>query len=1169
MADEEDTLYDEFGNYIGPAQPEEDEAETAPAPQPHEDAFGGEGDDDDAIREDEDYINGDEDGMIDDDEAAPAGQRAIVLHEDKKYYASAEDVYGAGVQTLVEDEDAQPLSEPIVAPRVVRTAAAPGAAEEADAAVHGAAYLADVCACAARVRNVALVGALHHGKTSLADALVAAAGVLGPGAVPQRYTDTRADEQALGVSVKAAAVTVALPAGTGAGAGAGTHHALACVDTPGHVCFAGEVAAALRLADGAAVVVDAVEGVTLQTERLLRAAVREGLAVVVVLNKVDRLVTELHIPPADAYHKLRDILESVNAIVQSTPIPASVRSTRSSSTSAGATGQTQTQGGAAATTKETRRPVPPISPVRGNVVFASALHGWCFTLESLAQVYLDRAAATASKTATSSSGGHHSTGKQRPSRLVLPFDRAGHPFAPEVAAARAGEARGQRATARDLARRLWGDVYYDAATRRFRTHPGNTQNGKRSFVEFVLEPLYKTYSAVLGGDARELGALCRELGVRLGRGATHASDAGTLLQTVLGTFLGRAHALAAALVAHVPSPVRGARRKATLTYTGALAGAHGRALCACRADGPLLLHATKLLARADDAARFDTLARVMSGAVHRGQRVAVLGEGYRPARGDTEDVALAVVARVFIPVGRRRVEVSAAPAGAIVLLEGVDESIVHTATICDSDDFARGQSMGGDDYYGSSNNHDGKDEIDHEEEEYDAPQPFRPLSFDTEPVCKIALEPLHPAELPKMLDGLRKVAKSYLLCVPKKEESGEHTLLGTGELHLDCVLRDLRELYAGIEIKVSDPFVAFAETVLETSAIPCFASTPNRRNKLTLIAEPLDPRLAADIERGAITLPEYDNIADVEEEDGGGDDDYNSLSSSSTATTTATTRRSRNATASQSRRQRERKLAALFLEKKYGWDELAAGSLWAFGPGEQGPNALVDDTLPGEADRGALARARRFVVQGFRWGVREGPLCEEPVRGVAFRVIGAALAAAEAQRSGVQLIPTARRACYSALLTAAPRLLEPVLRVEVQAPHACVAIVCALAGRRRGQVVDERPGAGTPLGTVRVLLPAIEAYGFETELRTHTRGQAFCQQLFDHWDLVPGDPCDRTVVLRPLEPAPVAHLAREFMVKTRRRKGLSDDVAPEKFFDEELRALYDRESLASGRPLPL
>ena len=127
----------------------------------------------------------------------------------------------------------------------------------------------------------------------------------------------------------------------------------------------------------------------------------------------------------------------------------------------------------------------------------------------------------------------------------------------------------------------------------------------------------------------------------------------------------------------------------------------------------------------------------------------------------------------------------------------------------------------------------------------------------------------------------------------------------------------------------------------------------------------------------------------------------------------------------------------------------------------------------------------------------------------------------------------------------------------------------ALAGRRRGQVVDERPGAGTPLGTVRVLLPAIEAYGFETELRTHTQGQAFCQQLFDHWDLVPGDPCDRTVVLRPLEPAPVAHLAREFMVKTRRRKGLSDDVAPEKFFDEELRALYDRESLASGRPLPL
>jgi hypothetical protein len=73
---------------------------------------------------------------------------------------------------------------------------------------------------------------------------------------------------------------------------------------------------------------------------------------------------------------------------------------------------------------------------------------------------------------------------------------------------------------------------------------------------------------------------------------------------------------------------------------------------------------------------------------------------------------------------------------------------------------------------------------------------------------------------------------------------------------------------------------------------------------------------------------------------------------------------------------------------------------------------------------------------------------------------------------------------------------------------------------------------------LQAFLPVIESFGFETDLRYHTQGQAFCLSVFDHWSIVPGDPLDKSVVLRPLEPAPVQHLAREFMVKTRRRKVL-------------------------------
>jgi U5 small nuclear ribonucleoprotein component len=60
--------------------------------------------------------------------------------------------------------------------------------------------------------------------------------------------------------------------------------------------------------------------------------------------------------------------------------------------------------------------------------------------------------------------------------------------------------------------------------------------------------------------------------------------------------------------------------------------------------------------------------------------------------------------------------------------------------------------------------------------------------------------------------------------------------------------------------------------------------------------------------------------------------------------------------------------------------------------------------------------------------------------------------------------------------------------------------------------------------------------------------------VFDHWAVVPGDPLDRSIVLHPLEPSPPQHLARDFLVKTRRRKGLSDDVSLAKFFDEGMRA---------------
>lgn len=153
--------------------------------------------------------------------------------------------------------------------------------------------------------------------------------------------------------------------------------------------------------------------------------------------------------------------------------------------------------------------------------------------------------------------------------------------------------------------------------------------------------------------------------------------------------------------------------------------------------------------------------------------------------------SLTFIHRYFIPADE-------IPAGNLILIGGIDASISKTATLAGLDI---------------------EDEL----------HVFRPIRHMTQSVLKVAIEPISPSELPKMLAGLRSINKSYPLVATKVEESGEHVLIGTGELYLDCVMHDLRRLFSEIEIKVSDPVTKFSETVLETSALKCYADTPNKK----------------------------------------------------------------------------------------------------------------------------------------------------------------------------------------------------------------------------------------------------------------------------------------------------------------------------------------------------
>lgn len=186
------------------------------------------------------------------------------------------------------------------------------------------------------------------------------------------------------------------------------------------------------------------------------------------------------------------------------------------------------------------------------------------------------------------------------------------------------------------------------------------------------------------------------------------------------------------------------------------------------------------------------------------------------------------------------------------------------------------------------------------------------------------------------------------------------------------------------------------------------------------------------------------------------------------------------------------------------------------------------------------------------------------IRNSKFKITDVILAPEAIFRGGGQIIPTSRRACYSSFLMASPRLMEPVYSCSMTGPADSVTSLYTVLARRRGHVLSDGPIAGTPLYRVSGLIPVIDSFGFETDLRIHTQGQATVSLVFDRWSIVPGDPLDKDVILRPLEPASAQATARDFVLKTRRRKGLSEDVSVAKFLEPELFASLKETGILDG-----
>jgi elongation factor 2 len=785
------------------------------------------------------------------------------------------------------------------------------------------------------IRSMSVIAHVDHGKSTLTDSLICKAGIISAKAAGDaRYTDTRADEAERGVTIKSTGVSLYFEFDDDDGKGA-QPHLINLIDSPGHVDFSSEVTAALRITDGAMVVVDCIEGCAVQTETVLRQALQERVRPCLFVNKVDRCILELQMEPEDMYSRFRQAIENVNVII--------------------------------ATYNDVKMGDVQVDAAKGTVAFGSGLHGWGFTTERFAKIY----------------------------------------------AAKMGVEK------KKMMERLWGDTFFNAKKKTWtnvQQPEGCTEPLPRAFCQFIMTPINQLMKAIMNDDKEKYTKMMGTLGIVL-KGDEKDLTGKPLMKRTMQIWINAADTLLSMIVTKLPSPQVAQKYRVENLYEGPMDDAAANAIRSCDAHGPLMMYVSKMVPTSDKG-RFYAFGRVFSGTIATGQRVRIQGPHYKP--GSKEDLNVKNIQRTVLMMGRVVEQIADVPCGNTVALVGVDQYLLKSGTITTVEDAHN----------------------------------IADMKYSVSPVVKIAVKAKDGKDLPKLVEGLKKLSKSDPLVICTTEESGEHVIAGCGELHVEICLKDLRDEYAQCDFIVSDPVVSYRETVNGTSSQTCLAKSPNKHNRIYLQAQPMDEELSKAIEDGTVG-PKADP-----------------------------------------------KERAKVLQEKFDWDKQAALSkIWCWGPETDGPNLVIDATVGVQY----LIEIKEHVNSAFQWTSKEGPLCEENMRGIQFNLMDVTLHTDSIHRGAGQIMPPTRRCCFAAELTAQPTLQEPVFLVEITCPQEAMSGVYNCMNLRRGCVFEENPREGTPLVQVKAHLPVSESFGFVAALRQATSGQAFPQCVFSHWDNLQGN----------------------------------------------------------------
>jgi elongation factor 2 len=594
-----------------------------------------------------------------------------------------------------------------------------------------------------------------------------------------------------------------------------------------------------------------------------------------------------------------------------------------------------------------------------------------------------------------------------------------------------------------MMKRLWGNNFYDAPRKKWvKQNP----DGKltRAFCQFIWQPIQKVFDTVMSGDLAAAHKLITAMGVKLTQ-EEKVETGKVLLKTAMSKWLPASEALLEMIVVHLPSPVKAQGYRYNQLYEGPEDDEAALAIKNCDPNGPLMLYVSKMVPTADKG-RFIAFGRVFSGTARSGHKVRIMGANYVPGT-DTDLYVDKTIQRTVIMMGGKTQQCDDIPCGNTIGLVGVDKFLVKSGTITDSEKAHNLKSM----------------------------------KFSVSPVVRVAVSCKNPADLPKLVEGLKRLSKSDPVCQISMAESGEQIVAGAGELHMEICLNDLQDDFCkGIKLIITPPVVSFRETITAPTDRICLSKSPNKHNRIFMNAQPLEEGLAE-----AIDLGKYGPRADP-------------------------------------------KVQSRALADNYGWDPNDGKKLWCFGPETTGPNVLVDQTKGVQY----MQEIKDSCVAAFQWATREGCLCEENMRGIKFQIQDVTLHADNIHRGGGQIIPTCRRVLYACELTGQPSLLEPVFLVEIQTTESAMGGIYGVLNKRRGHVFEETQRPGTPIYNMKAYLPVVESFGFTADLRGATGGQAFPQCVFSHWQVLPG-------------PANEAGTkAFDTAKEVRLRKGLKEELVP-------------------------